>query len=47
MVYTKIRFIMIFASEGGEAVYSQLKKKKDLELTEDQITRSLLKFILE
>ena len=28
MVNTKVRLIMIFASEGGETLYSQLKKKK-------------------
>ena len=40
MVNTKIRLIMFFAAEDGEALYSQ--QKQDLELTEAQIMSSLL-----
>ena len=43
MVNTKIRLIMFFAAEDGEALNSQQKKtKKDLELTVAQIISSLL-----
>ena len=37
---TKIRLIMLFAAEDGEALYSQ--QKQDLELTVPQIISSLL-----
>ena len=40
MVNTKIRLIIFFAVEDGEALYSQ--KKQDWELTEAQIMNSLL-----
>ena len=40
MVNTKIRLIIFFAAEDGEALYSQ--QKQDLELTVAQIS-SLLK----
>ena len=40
MVNTKIRVIMLFAAEDGEALYSQ--QKRDLELTVAQIMSSLL-----
>ena len=40
MVNTEIRLIMFFAVEDGEAEDSQ--QKQDLELTVDQIMRSLL-----
>ena len=40
MVSTKIRFIIFFATEDGEALYSQ--QKQDLELTVAQIISSLL-----
>ena len=41
MVNTKIRLIMFFAAEDGEALYSQ--QKQDLELTVAQIISFLLK----
>ena len=40
MVNTKIRLIIFFAAEDGEALYSQ--PKQDLELTVTQIMNSLL-----
>ena len=40
MVSMEIRLIIFFAVEGGEALYSQLKK--DQELTVAQIMSSLL-----
>ena len=40
MVNTKIRLILCFAAEDGEALYSQ--QKQDLEVTMAQIMRSLL-----
>ena len=40
MANTKIRLIIFFAAEDGEALYSQ--QKQDLELTGAQITSSLL-----
>ena len=40
MVDTKIRLIIFFATEDGEALYSQ--KKQDQELTVAQIMNSLL-----
>jgi len=40
MVNTKIRLIIFFADEGGEALYSQ--QKQDQELTAAQIMNSLL-----
>ena len=40
MVNTKIRLIMFFAAEDGEALYSQ--QKQDLELTVTQIISSIL-----
>ena len=40
MVKTKIRLIIFFTAEDGEAVYSQ--QKQDLELTVAQIMSSLL-----
>ena len=40
MVNTKIRLIIFFAVEDGEALYSQ--QKQDQELTVAQITNSLL-----
>ena len=40
MVNTKIRLIIFFAAEGGEALYSQ--QKQDWELTVAQIMNSLL-----
>ena len=40
MVNIKIKFIMLFAVEDGEALYSQ--QKQDLELTVAQIISSLL-----
>ena len=40
MVNTEIRFIIFFAAEDGEALYSQ--QKQDLELTLAQIMSSLL-----
>ena len=40
MVNIKIRLIMFFADEDGEALYSQ--QKQDLELTVTQIMTSLL-----
>ena len=40
MVNTEIRFIMFFAAEDGEVLYSQ--QKQDLELTVAQIMNSLL-----
>ena len=40
MVDTKIRLIIFFAAEDGEAVYSQ--QKQDQELTVAQIMNSLL-----
>ena len=40
MVNTKIRLIIFFAAEDGEALYSQ--QKQDLELTVAQIMSSLL-----
>ena len=43
MVNTEIRLITFFATEDGEALYSQQKKKKkDLVLTVAQIMNSLL-----
>ena len=41
MVSTKIRVIVFFAAEDGEALYSQ--QMKDWELTVAQIMNSLLK----
>ena len=41
MVNTEIRLIIFFATEDGEALYSQ--QKQDLELTVAQIMGSLLK----
>ena len=40
MVNTKIRLILCFAAEDGEALYSQ--QKQDLELTVAQTMSSLL-----
>ena len=40
MVSTKIRFIILFAAEDGEALYSQ--QIQDWELTVAQIMSSLL-----
>ena len=40
MVNTKIRLIIFFVAEDGEALYSQ--QKKDQELTVAQIMNSLL-----
>ena len=40
MVNTKIRWIIFFAAEDGELLYSQ--QKQDRELTVDQIMSSLL-----
>ena len=40
MVNTEIRFIMFFAAEDGEVLYSQ--QKQDLELTVAQNMNSLL-----
>ena len=40
MVNTKIRLIILFAVEDGEALYSQ--QKQDLELTVAQIMNSFL-----
>ena len=40
MVNTKIRLIIFFAAEDGEALYSQ--QKQDLEQTVAQIMNSLL-----
>ena len=40
MVNTKIRLIILFAAEDGEALYSQ--QKQDRELTVAQIMNSLL-----
>ena len=40
MVNTEIRFIIFFAAEDGEALYSQ--QKQDQELTVAQIMNSLL-----
>ena len=40
MVITKIRLIIFFAAEDGEALYSQ--QKQDLEQTVAQIMNSLL-----
>ena len=40
MANTKIRLIIIFAAEDGEALYSQ--QKPDLDLTVAQIMKSLL-----
>ena len=40
MVNTKIKLIMFFAAEDGEALYSQ--QKQDLEMTVAQIMNSLL-----
>ena len=40
MVNTKIRLIIFFAAEDGEALYSQ--QKQDRELTMAQIMNSLL-----
>jgi len=40
MVNTKIRLIIFFAAEDGEALYSQ--QKQDRELTVDQTVNSLL-----
>ena len=41
MVNTKIRLIIFFAAEDGEALYSQ--QKQDREMTVAQIMNSLLK----
>ena len=41
MVSTEIRWIIFFATEDGEALYSQ--QKQDWELTVAQIMNSLLK----
>ena len=41
IVNIKIRLIIFFVAEDGEALYSQ--KKQDLELTVAQIMSSLLK----
>ena len=43
MVNTKIRFIIFFAAEDGEAVYSQ--QKQDWELIVVQIMNSLLQIL--
>ena len=40
MVNTKIRLIIFFAAEDGEALYNQ--QKQDQELTVTQIMKSLL-----
>ena len=40
MANTKIRLIIFFAAEGGEALYSQ--QKQEQELTVAQIMNSLL-----
>ena len=40
MVNTKIRLIILFAAEDGEALYSE--QKEDQELTVAQIMNSLL-----
>ena len=40
MVNTKIRLIVFFAAEDGEALFSQ--QKQDLELTVTQIISSIL-----
>ena len=40
MLNTKIRLIILFAAEDGEALYSQ--QKEDQELTVAQIMNSLL-----
>ena len=40
MVNTKIKLIMFFVAEDGEALYSQ--QKQDLEMTVAQIMNSLL-----
>ena len=40
MINTKIRLIIFFAAEDGEALYSQ--QKQNLELTVAQIMSSLL-----
>ena len=40
MINTRIRLIIFFAAENGEALYSQ--QKQDLELTVAQIMSSLL-----
>ena len=40
MVNTKIRVIILFAAEDGEALYSQ--QKQDLELTLAQLMSSLV-----
>ena len=40
MANTKIRLIILFAAEDGEALYSQ--QKPDLDLTVAQIMKSLL-----
>ena len=40
MVSTKIRLIMFFAAQSGEALYSQ--QKQDLELTVAQSMSSIL-----
>ena len=40
MVHTKIRLLVHFAAEDGEALYSQ--QKQDLELTVAQIVNALL-----
>ena len=40
MVNAKIRLIVLFATEDGEALYSQ--QKQDLELTVAQIMNALL-----
>ena len=45
MVKIKIRLIIIFIAEGGEALYSQ--QKQDWELTVAQIMNSLLPKIEE
>ena len=40
MVNTKVKLIVLFAAENGDALYSQ--QKQDLELTVAQIMSSLL-----
>ena len=42
MVNTKVRLIIFYAAEDGEAVYRQ--QKQDLELTVAQIISSLLQY---
>ena len=45
MVNIKIRLIIFFAAEDGEALYSQ--QKQDWELTVDQIMNYIAKFRLK